>query len=122
MRTAIAGPLTAVGGFQRNAAVFKPSPLVKLFASGSPLTIDPMTVSKVRPPMLFVLFVAERMSYERTQRSCVAVAHRLTPATRLPEPSTNNGLLRVIVVPPMTRGLFGSGTKFLNKTVRAVAV
>src|SRR6266581_6133421 len=111
MRAAIAGPLTAVGGFHKKAAVFRPSPELKLFGKGNGLISVPTAVSRVRPPMLFTLVVAERMSYVRMQRRpVVGVGHSGTSNAPVPA-STSRGLLRVIVLPLITRGLAGSGTK-----------
>src|SRR5258708_31812788 len=111
MRAAIAGPLTAVGGFHKKAAVFRPSPELKLFGKGNGLVSAPTAASRVRPPMLFRLVVTERMSYVRIQRiPVVGVGQRGTSSAPVLE-STSSGLLRVIVVPLMTSGLAGSGTK-----------
>ena len=63
MRAVIAGPLTAVGGFHRKAAVFKPSiPVVevpKLLGKGTGVNSAATAVSSGLPR---VLFVADRVS------------------------------------------------------------
>src|SRR6266853_2442374 len=108
MRALIAGPRTAVGGFQTKLAVFKPSPAAeKLFGIGIGESNAPTVASSVFP---VVLLVPVLMSYVRTQRSEVAVAQSGT--TNAPVLGfTSRGELRVIVVVPMTSGLAGSGTK-----------
>src|SRR3989442_11778595 len=108
MRALIAGPRTAVGGFQTKLAVFKPSPAAeKLFGIGIGESNDPTVASSVRPS---VLLLPVLMSYERTQRRDVAVAQSGT--TNAPVPGfTSRGELRVIVVPAITNGFAESGTK-----------
>src|SRR5260370_10428802 len=108
MRALIAGPRTAVGGFQTKLAVFKPSPAAeKLFGVGIGESNDPTVASSVRPS---VLLLPVLMSYVRTQRRDVAVAQSGT--TNAPVPGfTSSGELRTIFVPPIMRSLFGSGTK-----------
>src|SRR6266852_5494119 len=108
MRALIAGPRTAVGGFQTKLAVFKPSPAAeKLFGIGIGESNAPTVASSVFP---VVLLVAVLMSYVRTQRSDVAVAQSGT--TNAPVPGfTRSGELRTIVVPAITNGFVESGTK-----------
>src|SRR6266481_1131269 len=107
MRALIAGPLTAVGGFQRNVAVFKPSPEVNLFGSGIGVRSVAMALSKGRA---CVLFAANRLSYVRTQPIDVGVAQSGTFKAPV-FGSTSKMLFRKIVWPPLTTGLAGSGTK-----------
>src|SRR5260221_464878 len=66
MRALIAGPRTAVGGFQTKLAVFKPSPAAeKLFGIGIGESNAPTFASSVFP---VVLLVPVLMSYVRTER------------------------------------------------------
>src|SRR6266567_3478968 len=106
MRALIAGPRTAVGGFQRKLAVFKPSPAAeKLFGVGIGESNDATVASSVFP---VVLLVPVLMSYVRTQRRDVAVAQSGT--TNAPVLGFNSsGELHVIVVPAMTNGFAESG-------------
>src|SRR5437764_9262739 len=107
MRALIAGPLTAVGGFQRNVAVFKPSPEVNLFGNGIGVKSVAMAESSGRPDKLFA---ANRLSYVRTQPIDVDVAQ--TGTFKAPVfGSTSKILFRKIVWPPLTTGAPGSGTK-----------
>ena len=108
MRALIAGPRTAVGGFQTKVAVFKPSPAAeRLFGLGYAVNSDATVASSVFP---VVLLLPVLMSYVRTQRSDVAVAQSGT--TKAPVLGfTSRGELRVIVVPAITNGFAESGTK-----------
>src|SRR5260370_12518695 len=104
MRALIAGPLTAVGGFHKKAAVFRPSIPVaaveKLFGRGIGLRIAAMVESSVRPA---VLFDALRMSYVRTQPIEVGVAHSGTFKAPVLG-STSKMEFRKIVWPPLMTG------------------
>src|SRR6266849_298476 len=108
MRALIAGPRTAVGGFQTKLALFKPSPAAeKLFGIGIGESNAPTVASSVFP---VVLLLPVLMSYVRTQRRDVAVAQSGT--TNAPVLAfTNSGELRVIVVPAINKGFAESGTK-----------
>src|SRR6185503_7879225 len=107
-RALIAGPRIAVGGFQRNVAVFRPSPAAaKLLGDGYDVSKPPTTESI---GLAAVLLVGSLMLYVRTHRSDVGVAHNGTtsaPVLGL----TRSVELRVIVVVPITSGLAVSGTK-----------
>src|SRR6185369_14277255 len=99
-RALIAGPLIAVGGFQRNVAVFRPSPAAaKLFGDGYDVSRPPTTLSIDLPA---VLLSGSLMLYVRMQRSDVDVAQRGTSSAPVLG-FTSSVELRVIVVPPMTR-------------------
>src|SRR5216684_2428545 len=107
MRALIAGPLTAVGGFQRNVPVFNPSPEVNLFGSGIGGRSAATAESSGRDSELFA---ANRLSYVRTQPIDVGVAQSGT--FRAPVlGSTSKMEFRKIVWPPLITGFAGSGTK-----------
>src|SRR5437899_13099007 len=99
MRALIAGPRTAVGGFQTKVAVFKPSPAAeKVFGLGYAVNSDATVASSVFP---VVLLLPVLMSYVRTQRSDVAVAQSGT--TTAPERGfTSSGEFRASVVSSIT--------------------
>src|SRR5207244_10446859 len=105
MRALIAGPRTAVGGFHKKAAVFRPSPEPKLFGNGTGVRADATMESKVLPAMLFGLLVAVRMSYVRMQLVS-APTQLCTPAARAPVlRSTSRTLFLRMTVLPMLKQL-----------------
>src|SRR6266571_1122581 len=107
MRELMAGPLTAVGGFQRNVPVFKPSPEVNLFGSGIGVRSAATAESSGRDSELFA---ANRLSYVRTQPRDVGDAQSGTFKAPV-FGSTSKMEFRKIVWVPLTTGLRGSGTK-----------
>src|SRR5712691_251773 len=74
MRAAMAGPLTAVGGFHRNAPVFRPSPDEKLLGSGNGLMIAATAASSGLDCWLLPVGPGVRVSQVRTQPIEVGVA------------------------------------------------
>src|SRR6266404_9637186 len=110
MRALIAGPLTAVGGFQRNVAVFKPSPEVNLFGSGMGVRSVATAVSSGLLAVLLPPTPVVRLSYVRTQPIDVVVGQSGTFKAPV-FGSTSKMLFRKIVWPALTTGAAGSGTK-----------
>src|SRR5882724_9634485 len=98
MRTLYAGPLTAVGGFHKKAAKFRPSPEEKLFGTGIGFRIAPTAESRVRLATLLGLFAAERISWVRMKQSWAGVMQSPMPVINFPGFGfTSSGELRVIV-------------------------
>ena len=92
-------------------AEFKPSPAAaKLFGIGYAFRSVATVASSGLAAVLLPPTPVVRMSYVLTQRSEVAVAHSGT--NKAPVLGfTSRVELRVMVLPPMTSALAGSGTK-----------
>ena len=97
-------------------AVFNPSPAAaKLFGEGYAGS-KPVTTLSIG--LFSVLFAEALMSYVRMQRSDVGVEQSGTSSEPVPG-LTNSVEFLVIVVPPITNGFAGSGTKYRKMPLRA---